>query len=612
MSFKNCLSETIGFCSIKESTVDEFLQKVADSIHQSFDEENTPSVLIEFKNKKYYSAYFNQSQFYTSQPIKNEENIIGEICLYYKKKVELTPNDKTVLANISSLINIFTSQKEYEQKIAENEKHSLTLLEFLPLAAWIRVNEKIVYMNRKGIELLGLTNKDEIINSSNFDFVHPDDACVIKERMETLYNEKTVPSLYERFIKKNGELIHAEVSASAYKYLGQDAFLVLARDITEKKEIEKALKVSEHRYKDLADSLPQNIFETDEKGNITFVNKSGLSVFGYSEEELTEGLLVFNMIVPEDRERAFSQFNKVMNGEVIHGSEYKALKKDGTTFPSLVYTVPINPSEKIKGLRGILIDISDEKKAIEEIIKAKEKSEEANRLRSAFLSTMSHEIRTPLHSILGLSEFIRDAFYENADEETKGFFDLLMESSQRLLRTITSILDYSRIISNSFDVTISAFSLNLILESLYNKIYPRAQKKGLELKVIIPPKNIMLLADDYCCKHALLNVIDNAIKYSSKGKIEVSVSEEEDMIRIKIKDEGIGMTEQYQEFLFEAFSQEDVRLNRKYEGTGLGLALTKNFIELVNGKIEIESEKNIGTTVHLYIPAAKGMSDSKN
>lgn len=245
------------------------------------------------------------------------------------------------------------------------------------------------------------------------------------------------------------------------------------------------------------------------------------------------------------------------------------------------------------------------KKNESDLLQARTKAEEANRLKNSFLARMSHEVRTPINVILGNVNAINELYYKSADEETKLLFDSIEEECLRLLTTMTEIFDISSIESGNFKINIEMLSLNSLVKTVYNNLKTMADKKN--LTVILDPTDtdIIIEGDEYCLRSIVINVLHNAIKFSNHGTIKISVTNKDDFGICSIADEGIGMSEDYQKHLFEVFSQEDVGYSRAFEGTGLGLALTKKYLEFMNGDIQISSKKDVGTTVTFKIPLSQ-------
>lgn len=238
----------------------------------------------------------------------------------------------------------------------------------------------------------------------------------------------------------------------------------------------------------------------------------------------------------------------------------------------------------------------------QELIKARDEALEANRLKSGFLSMMSHEIRTPLNSILGYSALLKEMCDDTRSEDVKKYFEIIEKGGKRLLDTITKILEISRLESGDYLPNVKIIRFVDLIDNIINSLTIVAEAKGLSILKDYPQKDITLETDEYCVYGIFENIISNAIKYSKRGKILVSIKEEEDCIVCIVKDEGVGMSDEYQKHLFKTFSQEDLSYKRKYEGTGLGLAITKHYADLIGAQIEIESQKNVGTKVTVRIP----------
>jgi PAS domain S-box-containing protein len=241
----------------------------------------------------------------------------------------------------------------------------------------------------------------------------------------------------------------------------------------------------------------------------------------------------------------------------------------------------------------------------QEIIRARDEALEANRLRSGFLSIISHEIRTPLNSILGYTEVLKDLFYDPANPDLQKYFETIERGGKRLLNTINQLIEMSKLEAGLLKTNIQNLDLKKYIKDTVDMLKVLADEKNLELVVDLPESNLIVEADDYCLHGILENLISNAIKYSNQGKILIKASDKKDFIEMMVKDEGIGIAEEYLKHLFKPFSQEDVSYKRKFEGTGLGLAITKGYVELIGGEIKVESKKGVGSTFTVKFRKAK-------
>lgn len=247
----------------------------------------------------------------------------------------------------------------------------------------------------------------------------------------------------------------------------------------------------------------------------------------------------------------------------------------------------------------------ESKRKQEEVIKAKDELIEANRLRAGFLSILSHEIRTPLNLIMGYNEVLQERFYNPDDSELQLYFNSIKNNSLRLLNTINQLIEISKLNAGMFSVQMKNLDLKKYIIEACNNMKIKADEKKLKLNCILPEEDLIVEADDYCLHGILENLIMNAIKYSKQGEIKISANAKQNWAEIKIKDEGEGISEEYLKHIYKPFSQEDVSYKRRYEGAGLGLAITKKYVELIGGDITIESKKGVGTTVYVKLRRIK-------
>ena len=236
----------------------------------------------------------------------------------------------------------------------------------------------------------------------------------------------------------------------------------------------------------------------------------------------------------------------------------------------------------------------------EELIEAKLNAERANRLKSDFLAQMSHEIRTPINTIMNYSSLLRNEFIDKLPEELDGSFDSIDNGANRLLRTIDLILNMSDIEAGSYETHFEGFKLHdQIIIPIYNEYKIHAQRKGLELLLEREVDDDRLSLDGYTVTQLIVNLVDNAIKYTEKGKIKIKLYKDSGNTLVDISDTGIGISKEFIPELFTKFSQEDQGYTRKFEGTGLGLSLAKKYAEINNAEINVTSTKNVGTTFTL-------------
>ncbi|MFQ6607321.1 MAG: ATP-binding protein [Fidelibacterota bacterium] len=385
-------------------------------------------------------------------------------------------------------------------------------------------------------------------------------------------------------------------------------FHPLLYHIDERKMAEESLRKSEEKFRTLFEESRDAIYISRPDGKLLDINQAGLDLFGYSREELqrikTEELYV-NI---QDRKRFIELMDK--DGFVID-FEVQLLKKDKTEVDCLLSTILIKDSNGKEQYQGIVHDITERVKYRKELEEALEKAKEGEKIKSLFLANMSHEIRTPLNAMLGFTELLEHKLGHLVGEEEQSFFDTIRTSGERLTRTIHEILDISQIEAGVFNLKPKYLNLIEMTEQLVNQFKLSAKDKGIEVSFASNVTDGLIKADEYCVDRALSNILDNAIKYTKEGKIDVQLSEQNGHIILGVQDTGIGMSKDYQDRIFEEFSQESSGYTKKFQGVGLGLALTKQYLELCNTAIAVESEQGVGSTFTLTFPKAKTGEPSK-
>ena len=252
-------------------------------------------------------------------------------------------------------------------------------------------------------------------------------------------------------------------------------------------------------------------------------------------------------------------------------------------------------------------DQTEQVLAEEEVKKARDMGKEAERLKDTFLTVLSHELRTPLNIILGYSTIIRENLRDKFNAEEKVYLDNLYAGSSRLFKSITQMLEFAQIEAGNYRMSIDSYNLCEIVQNCIVTNNQNAIDKNLEIKVNLEKQKIYVDLDLQCTEAAINNLLDNAIKFTRRGFIDVEIRllEDRGLATCKIKDTGIGISSQYLEHLHQPFSQEDLNIGRNYEGNGLGLALSKKYVEKMGGSILVDSIKGVGTTLTVTLPLSK-------
>ncbi len=409
----------------------------------------------------------------------------------------------------------------------------------------------------------------------------------------------------------DGRTIPVILSCSEMKdNLGKITGVVyMVKDITERKRGEEQLRQaeeqtqrSEERYRALMQNLPVGLYRNvpGEKGRFIMANPAMVRLFGYeSEEEFIKVNAVDLYVNPEDRLPFLEKLRT--QGKVLR-EEVHFKKRDGSEiWGALTAKVIFDDSGQIAYYDGMVEDISSRKQAEEAMVRAKEAAEAANVAKSQFLANMSHEIRTPMNGIIGMTELTLDS---ELTGQQRMYLEAVKESSDSLLTIINDILDFSKIEAGKMDLDPVEFKFRDCVYSAMRVFGLKAEEKGLELILHIPPQiTDGLIGDPGRIRQVLTNLIGNAVKFTHQGEVTLRVeveseTEQEILLHFRVIDTGIGITPEKQHKIFEPFEQADGSTTRKYGGTGLGLSISEKLVGMMNGRIWVESELGKGTTFH--------------
>ncbi|SFS63376.1 PAS domain-containing hybrid sensor histidine kinase/response regulator [Lutibacter maritimus] len=364
---------------------------------------------------------------------------------------------------------------------------------------------------------------------------------------------------------------------------------------------EKAEK-SEKSYKDVVETSSDLITVVDGQGKILFVNHASNKFYGLSPNECI-GMRTFDFVHPEDKDYTQSKFEELINSKNNNFYfENRQINKSGEISDTEWNLHIERKGTEIIKITSIGRDITRQNSTQQELIKAKEKAEQADRLKSAFLANMSHEIRTPMNGILGFSELLKTP--NLSGEQQQNYIRVIEKSGKRMLNIINDIVDISKIEAGLMKLDLKESNINEQVEYIYTFFKPEVEAKGMQLflKKTLPSKEVIIKTDREKLFAILTNLVKNAIKYSNKGVIEFGYEKKEGYIEFFVKDMGIGIPKERQQAVFERFIQADIEDTMARQGAGLGLSITKAYVEMLGGKIWVESEEGIGSTFYFTLP----------
>ena len=543
--------------------------------------------------------------------------------------------------NIWLFIRDITQEKGSEREILERELKYRTILEYSPLPLmsedYSAIREYLWQLGDLGVENVPaylLAHPEEVkkmirmvvpleASQKSLEFFEVDslDDLADTYRKEELSEEfvETFIELLSTFLK--GENVYEAEITSTTKYgkkkkviikwvlvpgheLSWDMVLVAISDLSERLQYEERLQV----LSGAIFNSPVSVVITTPDGTIEYVNPKFTEVTGYTAEEAIgqNPRILKSGNLPESFYK--NLWETITKGEVWQG-EFENKKKNGEIFWEHASITGIrNKKGEIAYYVAIKEDITERKKTELELIRAKEKAEESDRLKTAFLANMSHEIRTPLNAIIGFTGMLHSDTLEPQLREE--YFAIINQSSQALLNLIDDIIDVAKIEAGHIRIIPHKIDISGLLKELYTSIKRDLLVNGkeVELSLTVPfDGEFMINVDSFRLKQILQNILNNSVKFTEKGEIEFGyrLTANDTMIRFFVRDTGIGIPKDQQKVIFERFRQADDSSTRKYGGTGLGLWVSRNLVELMGGSIQVESDPGRGSTFFVELPLDK-------
>jgi PAS domain S-box-containing protein len=517
-----------------------------------------------------------------------------------------------------------TDRKLAETALMESESKFRNLTEESLVGVYIIQEGRFKYVNPKFAQMFGY-RPDEIIDKIDPDaLVLPEDLPRVTQNIKKRLSGETGSMHYEfRAITRDKRIIDVEVFGSRTQFNMEPAVIGSMLDITARKQVEKNLRLTQYAV----DHSATPIFRIDPDSRIAYANQAASRLLGYTGQELMA------MTIPDIAPQWTQEFWEhqglpMLRMKRVNRFETEHVRKDGTRYPVEVICY-LAEFEDAEHYYAFFTDISERKSAeaeihrhrehLEELVQertleltvAKEQAEVANQAKSEFLANMSHEIRTPLNGVIGMLNLLLDT---DMTSEQLDFADTATSSAAALLSIINDILDFSKIEAGKLDFEYIGFDLREIMEDLTETLVLQAQEKDLEVTCFLDPQvPSMLQGDPWRLRQVLLNLATNALKFTQTGEVSIRATVKTRTstkveIHFAVTDSGIGVPESLSHRLFKPFSQVDSSTTRKFGGTGLGLAICKKLVDMMGGRIGVESRPGNGSkfwfTAQLDIQAA--------
>ena len=488
-------------------------------------------------------------------------------------------------------------ERRAERALQDSERRYREFIESSPHGVFVQCEGRFAFLNRKALEMLGARGEADLIGQPVLSYLHPDSHDAGRARIRSLNEESSaVPALAERWLRVDGCEFYAEVTAVPYVHEGRPGALVLVQDITERMTAE----IERDRFFHLSVDL---LCICDGAGRFVRINRAFTEVLGWSEQEAGQ-LTCHELMSRDDLPQGIDQGTRLPgDGDVLKNYELRMRCKDGG-YRWVCWNIASHDGQ----LYFAGSDITEQQAFLDQLSEARAAADQANRAKSAFLAAMSHEIRTPMNGVIGTVDVLS---HSNLSNHQADLVKTVRDSAGVLLRIIDDILDFSKIEAGRLELEREPVALAEVVETLCTSLVPVAARDGVELHLFVSPALPRhLIGDETRLRQIFYNLIGNAIKFSARqhdryGRVSVRIEAgpgAPNKLLCRVQDNGLGMSCETVDNLFQVFSQAEVSTTRRFGGTGLGLAICKRLVELMDGEIAVRSAPGAGSTFSVTLP----------
>jgi PAS domain S-box-containing protein len=499
-----------------------------------------------------------------------------------------------------------------EKSLSESEARFRAAFECAPFGMCLTaLDGRFLQVNAALSQTLGYSG-EELLAGAWQTITHPADMARSRRAVEQFTRDLATSVEFEkRYIHKRGHTIWVRLKISAVNNAegAPSYFIAHVEDITAGRQAERALHESEEKYRSLITHIPDMVWAADAAGQVEFVSPNVERLMGLSAAEAYEcgSRALFQHVHHDDAQRVTEAFQALFSQGQLYDVEFRVRARSGDwvwVHDRAVATYERDGTSYASGLRS---DISERRRA-DAALRERDAAEESNRTKSTFLAHMSHELRTPLNAIIGYSQMLLEDYIGPDQPEVLADLEKIERSGHALLGIVNDVLDLSKIEAHRVEVKLQTVDVASVVEDVFATVEPLARQQGNAVSLDCPEEARFAYADLPKLRQSLLNLVNNACKFTQNGQISVAVrrlcSDNADWTEMRVSDTGIGILPEHLSQLFEPFSQVDGSATGKHNGTGLGLAISKRFCHLMRGDISVESTPGRGSCFTIRVPAA--------
>ena len=468
-------------------------------------------------------------------------------------------------------------------------------------------NLNIVEANERALEAYGYSRRD-LIGMNISALRTPEELSLLEDHVNNL-NEKGSSYIETNHKRRDGSSFPIEISSYTVEVEGVRFYQSIGRDVSDRKRTEEEMRESNKKLSTIINNLRGVVFRcnNDHDWTMQYISDGIYELAGYLPNEFINNKIrsFASIIDPDDVKRVWNEIHTALDTGYLYTIEYRIITSSGSKKWVWERGRGYYESDKLVALEGFISDITERKKIEEELIRARDKAEQSDRLKTAFLHNISHEIRTPMNAIIGFTTLLDSP--DTDEESRKQYIDIIAQSSNQLLSIISDIVDYSNLETGLVKLSRSTINLNTVIRHVYDQYRLRTEQQGLILNFTthLDDSEAKVLTDETKVVQVFSNLLNNSLRFTKEGRIEFGYVIRGEMVEFFVSDTGIGIAPEFQEKVFERFFQVEGPSSKQYSGTGLGLSISKAYVELLGGKIWLISTPGEGSLFCFSIPYKK-------